>query len=153
MYDIKTFRIIHQLFYSHLRVSLNAITDHAVTSTSQLDDSYYSLLEHVGYLQSGVEQLIALSKDIREASSEYDLQVDQLSMDLQGQLDTLGSFNIQGQRVHELENKLKRERETTKDLNDRLDMVRQKLRFREREDTENWKQTRCRPHQLEFITR
>lgn len=97
--------------------------------------------------------MIALSKGIREASSEYDLQVDQLYMDLQGQLDTLGNFNIQGQRVHELENKLKREKETTKDLNNRLDLVRQKLRSREREDTENWKKTRCRLLQPEFITK
>ena len=134
-------------------MSLDAITDHAVTSTSQLDDSYYSLLEHVSFLQSSVEQLITLSRSIREASSEYDLQVDQLNMDLQGQLDTLGNFDLQGQRVHELENKLKRERATTEDLKNRLDLVRQKLRSREREDTENWKQTRCKPLKPKFSER
>ena len=136
--------ITHRLFYSRLRTTLDAITDHAVTSTSQLDDSYYSLLEHVGYLRSGVEQLIALSKSVRRASSEFDLQVGQLNTDLQGQLDALGNFDLQGQRVHELENKLNRERENTEDLKNRLDLVRERLRTREREDAESWKQTRCR---------
>ena len=136
---------------SRLRVSLDTLSDHANTATSQLDHSYYSLLEHVGYLESGVEQLVTLSRDIREASSEHGLQLDQLCTDLHGQVNTFGNFESQGQRIYDLESRLRREKETAEDLKDRLDAVRQRLRSREKEDAENWKQTRCMRPQRTLI--
>lgn len=128
---------------SHLRVSLDSLSKHANTATSQLDHSYYSLLEHIGYLQSGVEQLITLSKDIRGASLDQKLQVGQLCTDLHGQVDTIGDFNLQGQRVNDLESRLRWEKEAAEHLKDRLDSIRQRFRNREKEDAENWRQTRC----------
>lgn len=131
------------MFNSHFRVSLDNLNDHASAAASQLDHSYYSLLEHVGYLQSGVEQLITLSRDIREASSEHDVQLSQLCTDLHGQMDTFGNFELQRQRIYDLECRLRREKESAEDFKSRLDLVRQRLRNREKEDAENWKQTRC----------
>ena len=127
-----------------MRISLDALTNHALASTSLLDHAYYSLLEHISFLHDGIEQFSILSADVRKVCSDHDRQVDQACKDLQRQMESFGRFDYQAQRVCNLENRLKHEVDMFDELQKRLSSVRKRLRDREREDAENWKQTRCK---------
>ncbi|KAK0729046.1 hypothetical protein B0T21DRAFT_370197 [Apiosordaria backusii] len=124
---------------SGLQRSLTELETFASTTTRRLDETYYSVEEKLGALQSTIAALKELTELSNQLNNSFSAEADELVTDVTSQLDAFGSFDDQQQRIESLQNRINAGRESIKSLSERVDMVRARIEGWERADRE-WRE-------------
>ncbi|KAK4178672.1 hypothetical protein QBC36DRAFT_324333 [Triangularia setosa] len=124
---------------SGLQRSLNELETFASTTTRRLDEAYYSVEEKLGTLQSTIAALKELAELSNQLNNSFSAEAEELVADVTSQLDALGNFEDQQQRIESLQNRINTGRESIKSLSERVDVVRARIENWERADRE-WRE-------------
>jgi chromosome segregation ATPase len=125
-----------------LRESLKGVEEVGMSSTRQLDDTYYAILEKVSILRSTVASLQQLAEESRRMHASFLEDTSKLEKDTKRNMQSFGNFNQQEKSINHLVSKLESSRGRTNELNDRLESAR--LRVEAHEERENEKSARRR---------
>ncbi|KAK3995399.1 hypothetical protein QBC44DRAFT_25274 [Cladorrhinum sp. PSN332] len=129
---------------SGLQRSLVELETFASSTTTRLDDTYYSVLEKLGTLQHTISALKELAELSSQINNSFSTEADGLVDDFSSQLDALGQFEDQQERIVSLQNRIHMGRENIKSLSERVDVVRGRIENWERADREWQEKTRKR---------
>ena len=118
-----------------LRASLKSVEEMSMSSTRQLDDTYYAILEKASILRSTVASLRQLADESRRMHASFEEDTSKLDRDTQRNLSSYGNFQQQEKTINELVTKLSDSKGRTNKLNDRLESARLRVEaFEKRED-------------------
>ncbi|KAK3329418.1 hypothetical protein B0H66DRAFT_23769 [Apodospora peruviana] len=137
---------------SGLRTSLSNLEVFQTSTTRRLDDTYYSVLERLGALQSTIvalKELAGLSCDMNDT---FTTKASELASDIGQQLDTFGQFEDQQQRIERLQGRVHVGRDRIRGLSERVDRVRERIERWERADREWQERTRKRLRVVWILT-
>lgn len=125
-----------------LRKSLKEVEEVGMSSTRQLDDTYYTILEKASILRSTVASLQQLADESRRMHAAFQEDTRKIEEDAKQNMQSFGNFDQQEKTISELVSKLEGSRERTEELNQRLESAR--LRVEAYEEHENAKAGRRR---------
>jgi hypothetical protein len=128
------------------------LSSFSLATTRRLDDTYYSVLEKLSMLQStiiSIKELAGMSQETRET---FKTESRSLITEIESQLDALGQFDEQQQRIESLQSRIHIGRQKVQKLSERVDVVRQQVEGWERADREWQEKTRRRLKVLWIIT-
>jgi len=128
--------IRNQAREDELRGAISELMGVALSTTRQLDDTYYSILEHITNLRSTISALQELSKLAKQLKHNFDEDAEELEQDIQGQIDGLSGFSAAQEKIEEFEERVKLNKDKAKSLDERLTAARQKVAERERLNNE-----------------
>ena len=129
-----------------LRESLKNVEEVGMSSTRQLDDTYYAILEKSSMLRSTVASLQQLADESRRMHKAFQEDTANLEKDTNQNLESFGNFDNQERTINDLVKKLQDSRGRTNTLNDRLESARLRVEaYEERESVKN-KRRRYRFH-------
>ncbi|KAK0624678.1 hypothetical protein B0T17DRAFT_530791 [Bombardia bombarda] len=129
---------------SGLKTSLTALESFSTATTRRLDDTYYSVLERLGALQSTMMALKELAGLSRDMATTFSADAQELTADISAQLDAFGQFEDQQQRIEALQGRVHVGRDRIRALSERVDVVRERIERWERADREWQERTRKR---------
>jgi hypothetical protein len=129
---------------SGLKKSLADLNTFSNSTTRRLDDSYYSILEKLGVLQSTVIALKELAGMSRETNASFEKQSGELVGEISAQLDSFGGFEEQECRIESLKARIDGGRDRIQGLSARVDAVQERIERWERADREWQERTRRR---------
>lgn len=133
--DVEKARKENELREEELRQSLKNVEDVAMSSTRQLDDTYYSILEKASLLRSTVQSLQQLAEESRQAHSTFEEETQKLEKETKENLEGFNGFEQQEKTINELVERLKTSRSKTDGLNERLEAARHRVEaFEQREN-------------------
>ncbi|KAH8820348.1 hypothetical protein F5884DRAFT_44231 [Xylogone sp. PMI_703] len=134
-----------------LRNAITELNKVSNSTTRRLDNSYYSVLEKLSVLQGTINSLKNISTMTRQVNEEFKLESGNLSREIDSQINGFRDFETQEKRILELQERVEKGREKIKGLNQRVDVVRQ--RVGEWEMTEGaWKEQARKRWRLVWIT-
>lgn len=117
-----------------LRDSLKNVEEVAMSSTRQLDDTYYAILEKDSLLRNTVASLQQLSEDSRRMHAAFREYTKGLEQDTTKNLEGFGNFDQQETTIRELVDRLSSSKDRTHKLNERLEAARTRVaEFEQRE--------------------
>lgn len=125
-----------------LRESLKGVEEVAMSSTRQLDDTYYSILEKASMLRSTVAGLQQLAEECSKMHSTFQDDTSKLSEDTQKNVDAFNNFDGQEKQINQLVTQLKDSKTRTGKLNDRLETCRNRVEAFERRENARQKSRR-----------
>ena len=125
-----------------LRESLKSVEEVGMSSTRQLDDTYYTILEKASILRSTVASLQQLADESRKMHSSFQEDTSKLERHTKENMKSFGNLQQQEKKINELVAKLQDSRNKTNEINDRLESAR--LRVEAFEERENEKQAKRR---------
>ncbi|CAK4030574.1 hypothetical protein DOTSEDRAFT_68093 [Lecanosticta acicola] len=125
-----------------LRDSLKGVEEIAMSSTRQLDDTYYSILENASMLRSTVASLQQLAEESRRMHSTFQEDTAKLQEDTQKNLVAFHNFEGQEKMINDLVGQLKNSKTRTGKLNDRLEQCRNRVEAFERRENARQKSRR-----------
>lgn len=125
-----------------LRESLKGVEEVGMSSTRQLDDTYYAILEKASILRSTVASLQQLADEGRRMHATLLEDTSKLENDTKQNMESFGNFEQQEKTINQLVSQLENSRGRTNELNDRLESAR--LRVEAHEVRENEKSARRR---------
>lgn len=137
---------------SGLKQSVAELENFSVATTKRLDDTYYSVLEKLGTLQSTVAALKELAGLSNQMNHTFTTEAEELAADVGSQLDAFGQFDEQQKRVEKLQGRIHVGREKIKVLSKRVDVVRERIENWERADREWQEKTRKRLKAVWVVT-
>ncbi|KAK3300268.1 uncharacterized protein B0H64DRAFT_369536 [Chaetomium fimeti] len=137
---------------SGLQRSLAELESFTTSTTKQLDDTYYGVLEKLGSLQGTVMALKELCERSRQLNSNFGTEADDLVTDINAQLDTFGQFEDQQQRIESLQGRIQSRRELIRSLGERVNAVSARIEGWERADREWQEKTRKRLKAVWVVT-
>ena len=140
--DVDTARKENDRREEQLRESLKGVEQVGMSSTRQLDDTYYAILEKASILRSTVASIQHLADESRKMHSSFHDDTAKIERDTKQNLDSYGNFEQQEKRINELVSQLQGSRGRTNDLNVRLESAR--LRVETFEQQENSRQAKRR---------
>lgn len=127
-----------------LKQSLVQLHTFSTTATRRLDETYYAVLEKTSALQNTVAAL----KDLAEASKEiyqtFEKDSGGLEQDIVHQINGLGSFKEQEDKIDSLQDRIHSGRSRIQTLSGRVDAVRNRVEAWERADQRWQEKTRRR---------
>ncbi|EME49217.1 hypothetical protein DOTSEDRAFT_68093 [Dothistroma septosporum NZE10] len=126
----------------HLRGSLKNVEEVAMSSTRQLDDTYYSILEKASILRSTVASLQQLAEECKRMHSTFQEDATELEQETQRNLNGFNNFNGQEKTINDLVGQLKVSKERTGELNERLEAARNRIEAYEHRWNEHQKKRR-----------
>ncbi|KAK0731459.1 hypothetical protein B0H67DRAFT_564874 [Lasiosphaeris hirsuta] len=129
---------------SGLKKSLTDVEAFSTATTRRLDDTYYSVLERLGTLQSTIVALKELAGLSQQMNNTFRIEAEELVADISSQLDAFGQFKEQQKRVERLQSRIHIGREKITVLSGRVDVVRDRIESWERADREWQERTRKR---------
>jgi len=129
---------------SGLKKSFFDLDTFTSTTTRQLDETYYSILEKLSLLQGTVVAMQALAGMSREVSDSFSQEARDLVADAETQLEGLGGFDDQQKRITSLQGRISGGRERIVALSRRVDAVNDRIDSWERADREWQDRTRRR---------
>ncbi|KAI0135462.1 hypothetical protein F4814DRAFT_401269 [Daldinia grandis] len=135
-----------------LRKSLVELGNFSTTTTMRLDDTYYSVLERLGMLQSTIVSLRELTNMSQELDESFKAESQGLVDELEQQADSFGHFDDQQRRIEELQGRIHAGRDMVETLSKRVDVVRERIEGWERADMEWQEKTRKRLKTIWIIT-
>lgn len=103
-------------------------------ASRRLDDTYYSVLEKLGVLQSTVVALRELAGMSAEMNSTFDREARELAHEVESQLNGFGGLADQQARIEALQGRVRRGRAKVAALSGRVDAVRDRIEGWERAD-------------------
>ncbi|KAK0734840.1 hypothetical protein B0T26DRAFT_608343, partial [Lasiosphaeria miniovina] len=137
---------------SGLKRSLAELESFSTAKTRSLDDTYYSVLEKLGTLQGTIAALKELAELSRQMNSSFSSEAEELVADVSSQLDGLGQFDDQQERIESLQGRIHVGRDKIRALSDRVDAVRERIENWERADREWQERTRKRLKAVWLVT-
>lgn len=142
--DVKRARAANERRKKELRASLKNIEEVAMSSTRQLDDTYYTILEKASLLRATVESLQNLAEETREMHSSFQGQASKLESDTKDSLRAFENFDSQEKAITELVSQLKSSKEQRNQLDQRLEAARNRVEAYEMREKERKKSRRKR---------
>lgn len=127
-----------------LRTSLKAVEEVAMKSTRQLDDVYYNILEKASILRSTVASLQQLAEESRRMHTQFHEEAAKLEQETKKNLEGFGNFDGQERAINDLVQQLKKSRDDTHKLNERLEVARNRIEAYEQRENERQKKRRQR---------
>ncbi|KAK0870833.1 hypothetical protein LTR87_013148 [Friedmanniomyces endolithicus] len=125
-----------------LRRSLKQVEELGMSSTRQLDDTYYAILEKAAILRSTVASLQQLAEESRRMRAQFDGDAKKVEEDTTGTLAGFKKFDEQERAINELVEKLQQSKRDTAELNARLESARERVAAFERRQKEKWSKRR-----------
>jgi hypothetical protein len=122
--------------HREIRTTLSSLLQTSLRSTRRLDDTYYSILEHLAALRASIASLHELSGLARALHAGFRADADDLRADAHAQIDAFDGFEQQARRVHALEDRVRRSKEKASGLDRRLEDARRRVLERERVEAE-----------------
>lgn len=117
-----------------LRASLQNVEEVAMSSTRQLDDTYYTILDKASLLRSTVANLQQLAEESREMHATFQERTGKLEDDTRGLLQSFDNFNAQEKLIDDLVSQLKASKSQTAELNNRLEAARNRVEAYEKRE-------------------
>ncbi len=114
-------------FSSGLEQSIADLASFISSTTKQLDETYYSVLEKLGALQTTIDGLKELAEHTRQLTSNFSTEANELVTDIHAQLDAFGEFEDQQKRIESLQSRIQTGRELIKSLSERVDVVSERI--------------------------
>lgn len=127
-----------------LRTSLSAVEDVAMSSTRQLDDTYYAILERASLLRNTVASLQQLTEESRRMHSGFEEETKQLEQSIISRFDGFANFDPQEVTINSLVDQLKHSKQNADELNDRLEAARNRVEAYEQREKKKQKTSRQR---------
>lgn len=121
---------------SGLRNSLVSLATFSSTTNRRLDEAYYTVLQKLTALQNTILALKELSEASAATSAGFSAEAQSVLAEAQSQLDALGDFSEQQDRVQALQDRVHGGRERIAALSERVDVVRRRVEKWERADRE-----------------
>lgn len=140
--DVKRAREQNEQREEELRESLKGVEEAAMSSTRQLDDTYYSILERASILRSTVASLQQLAEESRRMHLSFNDDSNKLVEDTKRNLNSFGNFDGQEKTINNLVSQLKNSKEKTNKLNDRLEAARNRIEAYEKREREKQQKRR-----------
>nr|POF12925.1 hypothetical protein CFP56_10075 [Quercus suber] len=112
---------------AELRRQLQNVEESAMSSTRQLDDTHYTILEKASTLRSIVEGLRHLAEEARSTRKMLDSESRELAENTETSLDAFHGFEQQETNINELIKRLTSSKAATEKLNERLEAARQRV--------------------------
>ena len=116
----------------------------STTATRRLDDTYYSILKKLGLLQSTIASLKELADDSQQLQASFQAESDEIARDFGAQLDALGQFDEQQERIEALQGRIRAGRDRAQGLSERVRVVQGRIEGWENADEEWQERTRRR---------
>jgi hypothetical protein len=118
-----------------IRQSLKRVEELGMSSTRQLDDTYYAILEKASILRSTVVSLQQLAEESRRMHKQFEEDTTALERDTKANIESFGNFDEQEKTIDALVSRLKGSKTETQKLNDRLEAARSRVEaFEKREE-------------------
>ncbi|KAF2173232.1 hypothetical protein M409DRAFT_17178 [Zasmidium cellare ATCC 36951] len=140
--DVKRVRDQNEQREEELRESLKTVEEAAMSSTRQLDDTYYSILEKASILRSTVASLSQLTDESRRLHASFTTDTSQLVSETKRNLNAFGNFAGQESTINTLVAHLKSSKDHTNALNARLEAARNRIEAYEKREKEKQKKRR-----------
>lgn len=131
-----------------LRESLKSIEEVGMSSTRQLDDTYYAILEKASILRMTVASIQQLADESLKMHSNFKEETGNIERETTQNLESYGNFEQQERRVNELVSQLQDSRTRTNKLNDRLESARLRVEAFEQQENARAAKQRVRLHIL-----
>jgi hypothetical protein len=131
-----------------LRESLKSVEEVGMSSTRQLDDTYYAILEKASILRSTVASIQHLADESRKMHSNFQEDTAKIERDTKQNLNSYGNFEQQEKRINVLVSQLQDSRGKTDKLNDRLESARLRVEAFEQQENSRQAKRRTRWHIL-----
>lgn len=123
-----------------LRQSLKEVEDMGMSSTRQLDDTYYAILEKASILRSTVASLQALAEESKKMHDQFKEDSEALERDTKTNIEQFGNFEEQEKTINELVTKLQGSKQETDKINGRLENARNRIEaYEQREEAKRAK--------------
>ncbi|KAK5742527.1 hypothetical protein LTR17_003330 [Elasticomyces elasticus] len=129
-----------------LRRSLKQVEELGMSSTRQLDDTYYAILEKASILRSTVASLQQLAEESKKMRGQFDEGTKKLEEDTTKTLAGFKNFDEQERTIEELVEKLKTSKSDTTKLNERLEFARKRVEAFEKREREKRSKRRKQWH-------
>jgi len=123
-----------------------------MATTRRFEDTYYSVLEKLGTLQSTIVALKELAGLSREMNLAFTTEAEELVTDVSSQLDGFGQFEDQQRRIDKLQSRISAGRDRIKILSKRVDVVGERIENWENADKEWQERTRKRLKAVWVVT-
>ncbi|KAI9766867.1 MAG: hypothetical protein M1835_007123 [Candelina submexicana] len=107
-----------------LHSSLSALSSISTSTTRQLDELYYSILEKLTTLHTTISSLQDLTTLTTQLQNDFQTQSEELEFEVQGQIEGFASFDKQQVQIEDLEARVRKGREKVGTLTGRLERVR-----------------------------
>lgn len=142
--DVKRAREENVRRKKELRESLKNVEEVAMSSTRQLDDTYYTILEKASLLRSTVSRLQGLAEESRTMHSTFQEQRGKLEKDTTENLKGFENFESQEKAINDLVSQLKNAKDQRDRLGQRLEAARNRVEAYEMREKEKKKKSRMR---------
>jgi hypothetical protein len=117
-------------------VELNTLSNN---TTRRLDNTYYSVLEKLSLLNNTIASLKELATLTRELNDEFTNESHQVVEEIETQLHGFDNFQVQEQKIVELEQRIEAGRQKTQFLGHRVEAVKDRIERWEKIEGE-WQQ-------------
>ncbi|KAG7133728.1 hypothetical protein HYQ45_008157 [Verticillium longisporum] len=134
-----------------LKKSLADLSGFSNTTTRQLDETYYAVLEKTSALQVTVTAMRELATLSREIKGVFEAESQEMVRDVQAQVDSLGQFEEQKKRIVDLQGRIEAGRNKIQALSGRVDVVKERIEGWEKADREWQEKTRKRLKSLWIV--
>ncbi|CRK37186.1 hypothetical protein BN1723_004251 [Verticillium longisporum] len=131
--------------------SLADLSGFSNTTTRQLDETYYAVLEKTSALQVTVTAMRELATLSREIKGVFEAESQEMVRDVQAQVDSLGQFEEQKKRIVDLQGRIEAGRNKIQALSGRVDVVKERIEGWEKADREWQEKTRKRLKSLWIV--
>lgn len=125
-----------RLVYRFLRSALSLIGTLATDITRRLDYTYYNLLEKIAALTSTIASFQELFESTSALFDDFEKETTSLGQDIRKQIVEFKEFRPQVQKIEALEQRMKAGRTRADALNERLEVVRNKIDCWEKREVE-----------------
>ncbi|KAI6819694.1 hypothetical protein KC332_g9805 [Hortaea werneckii] len=125
--DVEKLRAENEKREQELARSLKEVEDMGMSSTRQLDDTYYAILEKASILRSTVASLQQLAEESRRMHQQFKDDSGALETDTRENFDHFNNFEEQEKTINELVTKLQSSKDETNKLNERLEKARTRI--------------------------
>lgn len=125
--DVEKVKAENEKREQELARSLKEVEDMGMSSTRQLDDTYYAILEKASILRSTVASLQQLADESRRMHQQFKDDSGALETDTRENIDHFNNFEEQEKTINELVAKLQSSKDETNKLNERLEKARTRI--------------------------
>ena len=117
-----------------LRRNLKEVEEVGMSSTRQLDDTYYGILEKASILRSTVASLQHLAEESKRMHKQFQEDAEGMEKESRHNIEGFGNFDEQEKAIDELVGKLKVSKADTEKLNERLEAARNRIEAYEKRE-------------------
>lgn len=125
--DVQKLRTQNTKRERELRNALKAVEELGMSSTRQLDDTYYSILEKAENMRNTLAEMQRLADESRAAREKFDTDTQELEESTGKTLDGFGEFKTQEVTVDGYVTRLAESKTKTEELNERLEAARKRV--------------------------